>query len=124
MKTTPHQEPHLFPKDLSVNKARGILHWLQDDFPYWFQHYILGVVVLESQIDDRKGDEKSEQPNWSCESSSQCFHKYAAFLGTYQPIFLRGVRNCAFSMFQHILAANKYNCDHTLWFDQCYTCTS
>lgn len=47
------------------------------------------LSLLESPNEERRG-EKSEKQSWPCEGSSRCCHKYAAFLGTEQPIFSGG----------------------------------
>lgn len=66
------------------------MHWLRGDFPYWFQHLTLGVAAFESQIDDGKGDEKSESQTGLVTVPVSAFTNMVLFWVVNSPSSLRG----------------------------------
>lgn len=108
--TTPRlpgpQEAHPSPKDLSVHKAGGTLHWLQDDLPVptGFSITLWVLLLLNPQL--LTGRETSSLKHQAgLVKARQCLTNMLLFWVLNNPSSLRD-RKCAFSMFQHILLAN------------------
>lgn len=77
------------------------MHWLRDDFLYWFQHFTLGVAAFESQIDDGKGGEKSENQTGLVTVPVSTFTNMVLFWVLNSPSSLRGQKLCFFYVPAH-----------------------